>query len=159
MIKPSLKLKHWRGSQGKSGWKGTPMLAFIAFMLAAPVIASELPPWQPRITLLLDVRHQGRVLLRDQVLTTPLAPFSHPIVLTNGQPAIVRCESKIVSRAVARTNCQVLSGNEQPAFSKTRWVESRVGRSDHMNFRDRQGADISIDIRLTDIDYRRPRPA
>ena len=154
------KLKHWCGFSGKSSRRTASILMFCGLVgCGQPGLAPAQPLDVPEvhIRLLIDVLHDGIRVKRDEIRASPLEPYYREIVLANDQPAILRCESRIVTRQSVRTSCQILSGDVQSAFTKIRWTESRIGKDDRMLFQDRQSRLVEISIRPTRFEYSRPR--
>jgi len=149
-----MRVKHWRGIPTESGWNSATVLVFTCFLLVLSLAetaaqAEAIPP--PRIALIVDVMHVDQHVLRDEMRAAPQGPYLRPLQLATGQPAMLRCESKIVAASTVRTSCQFLSGSV-PGFSKFRWAESRVGKEDSMSFSDTQGNLIRVTVRPTAID-------
>lgn len=141
---PKSKLQNWRGFRAIFARKGAWMLGFVFLLPGVAQAASPASPSVPQIQMRIDVHHGYSPILRDLITVTPLEPFYKPVVLDNGQPAVLRCESRFVERGEVRTSCQFLSGSENPAFSKMRWADSPFGGQGKISFQDVQGKHIDV---------------
>lgn len=145
-----MKLKHWRGLQSKKRWKRAPVLVFCLLalsMMPSGLMAQNIAKPDARIRMWVEVIQLGSVLLREEIEVAPHETVLRPVVLANGQPAILRCEEKFALRQTVRTLCQFLSRKEEPVFSKVRWAESRFGQEDQMQIQDLKNNLVKVVIR------------